>query len=223
MLKVDRRKLFRVDHTGESFGFLTVIFRGQRKNHWLCACKCGAHKEIFIGNLQSGDVKSCGCSTNLLLNRTKSHRDNLIRRFENLYIPEPNSGCWIWLGAVIDSTGYGTFNWNKKIVSAHRASFVLAKGEIPEGAMVLHKCDVRCCVNPEHLYLGDHTQNMQDMLDRDRSARGEKNAHAKLTSLQVEEIRRTYVKRRGNLMALAKKFGVSRYAIHYVLKRETWQ
>lgn len=222
-MKIDKRKLLRVDHTGKGFGFLTVIARGARKSHWLCACACGNEKEIYISNLCRGDIKSCGCKTNLLLNNTKISTATLVRRFEKFYIPEPNSGCWIWTGTLHDNDdGYGRFKSGKKLGLAHRASFRLFKGEIPVGMMVLHSCDLRCCVNPDHLSIGDGPRNMQDMVDRGRSMHGERNHHAKLTSTQVADIRATYTKRRGNLIALAEKYGVGRFTIHNVLKRITW-
>lgn len=80
-------------------------------------------------------------------------------RFESKYIPEPNSGCWIWI-AGIDRCGYGKFAVGKESL-AHRASYRLYKGEIPEGLEIDHKCRVRCCVNPNHLEAVTHTENIK--------------------------------------------------------------
>lgn len=91
------------------------------------------------------------------------HKIPQIERFEKKFIPEPNSGCWIWT-ATVDEKGYGGFDWTK----AHRISWKLYVGKIPKGAHVLHKCDIRPCVNPAHLYLGNHTQNMRDKVARGR-------------------------------------------------------
>lgn len=65
-------------------------------------------------------------------------------------MPEPNSGCWIWLGTVNDS-GYGTLNVNAKETRAHRYSYELYRGPIPAGLVIDHLCRVRCCINPMHL------------------------------------------------------------------------
>ena len=64
--------------------------------------------------------------------------------------PEPNSGCWLWLGS-LDQDGYGLININKLLRRAHRAFYELLKGEIPSGLQLDHLCRVRCCVNPDHL------------------------------------------------------------------------
>lgn len=140
-------------------------------------------------------------------------------RFENLIIPEPNTGCWLW--NCCGPYGYGQFTIKPgNSTRAHRASWSLYRGEIPEGAFVLHKCDIRCCVNPDHLFLGTHTENMDDMVSKHRQAAGEKHGCAKLTSSQVLEIRSRY--KRGNGVALAKEFGVSSSTVHLLVKGKTW-
>jgi len=73
-----------------------------------------------------------------------------IQRFEDKYHPEPNSGCWIWLGALFPK-GYGMIRWNKKVTPAHIVSYKLFRGPIPFGLQIDHLCRVRCCVNPYHL------------------------------------------------------------------------
>lgn len=73
-----------------------------------------------------------------------------IQRFEEKYIPEPNSGCWLWTGTVTYN-GYGIFEVNGKKIRAHRFSYELHKGPIPDGLTIDHLCRVRCCVNPDHL------------------------------------------------------------------------
>ena len=75
-------------------------------------------------------------------------------------IPEPNTGCWLWLG-FISPDGYGTR-------LAHRRAWELARGPIPDGMLVCHRCDVRHCVNPDHLFLGTHLDNMRDMIRKGR-------------------------------------------------------
>lgn len=92
------------------------------------------------------------------------------------------SKCWIWTGAK-DTNGYGQFNVRNKHLWAHQASYALFNG--PVGQLhVLHKCDVRSCFNPKHLYLGTHTENMKD-----RSVRGRTRNGARLTHKAVRYIR----------------------------------
>lgn len=93
-------------------------------------------------------------------------------RFEQKFIPEPNSGCWFWTDS-LDSYGYGRLvvtqsPRHKLFVQAHRLSWRLYNGVLPEDLDVLHTCDMRSCVNPEHLYIGTHQDNMDDMVQRGR-------------------------------------------------------
>lgn len=76
---------------------------------------------------------------------------SLLERFQTKYIPEPNSGCWLWLGALTVG-GYGhIFIGNKKTRMAHRVAYELFVKKIPKGLQIDHKCRMRCCVNPDHL------------------------------------------------------------------------
>jgi len=87
---------------------------------------------------------------------------------EEMYIPVTESGCWIWLRTV-NSGGYGNIKFKGKTYGSHQAAYIDEHGEIPEGMQILHKCDCRLCVNPNHLYAGTHKQNMDDKRARKRS------------------------------------------------------
>jgi len=92
-------------------------------------------------------------------------------RFMDMVMPEPNSGCWLWTGYVDCSWGYGQVPFRGDKYggrTAHRVSYVLFVGAVPEGMLVLHKCDVRCCVNPDHLFVGTHRDNQQDKCRKGR-------------------------------------------------------
>lgn len=95
----------------------------------------------------------------------RSEYDRFIEKVEKI----PIAGCWLWIGTV-NYWGYGHFyELNpKKIVKAHRKSYELYKGPIPDGMCVCHKCDVRSCVNPDHLFLGTHKDNVHDMINKGR-------------------------------------------------------
>jgi hypothetical protein len=84
-------------------------------------------------------------------------------------MPEPNTGCLLWLGKV-GTDGYGLFKVGGKRRAAHRVSYEIHKGPIPPGLWVLHRCDTPACVNPEHLFLGTHADNMRDMVAKGRMA-----------------------------------------------------
>lgn len=89
-----------------------------------------------------------------------------LEKFENQYVPEPNSGCWLWLGGMYGS-GYGaTIDAQGITNGAHRAAYELHVGVIPAGAVVRHKCDVKLCVNPTHLLLGTQADNIADVVAR---------------------------------------------------------
>lgn len=117
--------------------------------------------------------------------------------FESHYTPEPNSGCYLWFGAT-NVDGYGRFNLNGKIENAHRAAFMQANGRIPAGMLVLHSCDNRACVNPEHLRLGSDADNAKDKIKRLRVPR-------KISDADVEEIRAAS----GRYRDIADAYGIS--------------
>jgi hypothetical protein len=97
---------------------------------------------------------------------------SVIARFERMVSPEPNSGCWLWLGACAP-TGRGNFTYglrpNRILVNAPRFAFTIWRGSIPDGLQVLHRCDVPNCVNPDHLFLGTAADNIHDMIRKGRN------------------------------------------------------
>lgn len=113
-----------------------------------------------------------------------------MRFWSKVSIPENKEYCWVWI-ANKDDKGYGKFHHNETMMKAHRVSWILHYGDIPDGMCVCHTCDNRDCVNPNHLWLGTHQDNMKDRTQKKRSnfnIRGDKNHSAKYTQEQIENI-----------------------------------
>lgn len=146
--------------------------------------------------------------------------DSLIKRFEDKVMPEPNTGCHIWT-AHVNNKGYGFFNYNGKIETAHRVAYRLYKGEIPKGLWVLHACDNSYCVNPNHLWLGTSQDNVDDMMKKKRNnqARGSKSGKAKLNEELVKEIRQSSL----SVMNLSRKLGIPHQTISGIRLRQRWK
>jgi hypothetical protein len=133
---------------------------------------------------------------------------------------EVRGDCWLWDGAKT-SSGYGHHCWQGKHVRAHRVAYELFNGPISGGLHVLHACDVRNCVNPAHLRLGTHLENMREMVAKGRhvAPRGVNAPSAKLTVDQVQEIRAT----REPAHQVAPIYGVSKSLIWAIRSRKVWK
>ena len=166
------------------------------------------------------------------------------KKFWSLALPEPNSGCWIWLGCV-GSRGYGAVTRQWVQWKAHRLSFELVRGPFDHALSVLHKCDTPLCVNPDHLFLGTAADNMADMKAKgrgaiglrngcyttpgykmpwcppERKARGEKHGNAKLTDDLVRAIR-AEVAAGMSKRSVAQRYGISRPVVTGIVERTSW-
>ena len=152
----------------------------------------------------------------------------ILERFEKRIERIPFSGCWVWM-THLSKEGYGRFSFNGRREKAHRASLELLRGIDVSGKVVCHKCDVRCCVNPDHLFVGSQAENMKDMRDKGRmkfppKLQGEDHYEKKLTNEDVLEIRDLCAtNQKTNKTSLALLYGVSRGMIGHIVKRRMWK
>ena len=132
--------------------------------------------------------------------------------------------CWLWTAYKSSWNGYGRLKAGPKkgpCYVAHRVSWVLHFGEILDDLDVLHKCDVPACVNPEHLFLGTHDENMKDRTAKNKQAKGSQNGKTRLRSEQVYEIRRQAAE--GFLYKdIAVKFNIHVGYVSAVVLGKTW-
>lgn len=137
-------------------------------------------------------------------------------------IEKDSNDCWLWKGHIDSKYGYGRILYQGKKYQAHRLFYTLFKGEIPSDLIVRHTCDIKCCVNPEHLLLGTNKQNSEDMVSRNRQYRpkGEKNKRSKLTQWEVYKIKKLIPHH--SVSTLAKFYGVSSITIRRIKNGETW-
>lgn len=187
----------------------------------------------------------CGCGQPAPIATFTDPRRGCVKGFPRRYIaghyrPKPRPAaerfwkrvqhgpsCWLWSGAV-GNHGYGVFSVGHQYYTAHRFSYELAHGPIPEGMFVCHTCDNRRCVNPDHLFLGTPADNIHDMYSKGRQkigvkARGEQHWHTTLTEEQVQAIRSEYGKGGVILRTLAERYDVSLQTIHRIVKRQVWK
>ncbi len=134
-------------------------------------------------------------------------------------IVREDNGCWRFTGGRTGS-GYGAIGDKGKTLSAHVVSYELHKGPT-NGLFVLHTCDNKMCVNPDHLWLGTLVDNKKDEIAKGRHVRGERQGQSKLTEANVRHIKRLLDKGHKKL-ALAKRFGVSDNAIRYIEVGRNW-
>lgn len=144
---------------------------------------------------------------------------------ERLWSRVDKSGeCWLWT-ANRNSHGYGTFRYKYAYLSAHRVSYELAYGTIPDDLCVLHRCDVRHCVNPDHLFLGTKGDNAADMKAKGRAVtlRGSNHPNTILTEGQVLKIRQQYADGGTSHRLLGIEYGVHPMTIARIVRRQSWQ
>lgn len=157
--------------------------------------------------------------------------ESIKERLETNFTINPDKGCYEWTG-YCDKQGYGKITIDSKTCKVHRVSYTLYKGEIPEGMLIRHTCDNKICFNPEHLLVGTHQDNTDDMVSRGRRVtspscfkKGEAHSKAILTLEKVKEIRKQIAKglKYGDIKLMAEKYGVSNTTIGDIVNNKTWK
>lgn len=144
-------------------------------------------------------------------------------KIEEFSIPEPNTGCWIWMRGHVGHMKYGNVSYKGRMYQAHRLSYEVFKGPIGPGKIVMHTCDVPSCVNPAHLREGTLLENNQDRdrKGRHRAVRGENCGTSKLTAGQVLGIRAQRVAG-AKLKDIAKDYGIAICTVSAIVNRRLW-
>jgi len=134
--------------------------------------------------------------------------------------------CWLWNRSLVNY-GYGVYRSGDKMVRPHRFSWEKFNGEILNGLLVCHKCDVRSCVNPNHLFLGTHKDNLQDMYKKGRrkASHGEKHYRSKLKDSQIQEIKELYSRGRTkfNQRELSEIYKIERSVISRIVNGKAYK
>lgn len=142
---------------------------------------------------------------------------------------EDVDGCWEWTGYTQPVTnhpelrGYGQMRVDDRTVLTHVFSWERHIGPVPDGLCVLHRCDNRPCVRPDHLFLGTKKDNIQDALGKDRIPWGDRASWSKLTMEQVLEIRERARRGGESYCALARAYGVNDTTIRHIVHRKNWK
>lgn len=137
-------------------------------------------------------------------------------------IIRPKTRCWIWTEN-IENVGYGIIKINSKNYKAHRVSYEVFNGPIPDGLFCLHRCDVRSCCNPEHLFLGTDQDNSDDKVNKNRHLKGEEMSLSKLKNYQILEIRQKYATGNYTQQELGDQYLVGNDLISRIVNYKRWR
>jgi len=190
---------------------------------WLCRCDCGNEKVTLETSLYNGSIKSCGCHEYKGKKiYDKENLNELMKEKIESSISINEKGCWIWNKSK-HRQGYGNLNYKKIPSLAHRVSWMVYVGEIPNGIKVCHRCDIPSCVNPQHLFLGTQKDNVNDAVLKGKfEGRRQGKRRNKLTINQVNEIR--HLSSQGKQRKeLEKLFCVSQTCIAKILTGVSWK
>ena len=192
---------------------------------------------MFKGKLTDGKHLTHTCGVKHCVNPEHLEETNLFpvkatieERFWAKVPERPDVGCWIWAGTSI--SGYPAIRMGRKNepwLRAHRVSYEIHHGPVPEGLFICHKCDTPRCVRPDHLYAGTHVDNMRDMHERGRenitglrpAKPGSAHFMAKLSETDVHEIRKLRAAGCG-LKEIGKQYGIAPTHVHKIAHKKVW-
>lgn len=187
--------------------------------------QCGTPFHVYAAWLRKSPNKCCSTECARLY-RAERIADALPERFWDRADQRDSDGCWPWTGNR-NEAGYGRFGVSRERgeVLAHRLSWELTYGAIPEGLFVCHRCDHPECVRPDHLFLGTHQDNMADTVTKGRgngrSEPGELHGRARLKNSDIPTIRLLYAQ--GTSIAMiARQYHVGETTVRHVVLGETW-
>lgn len=152
--------------------------------------------------------------------RARRRSDPVPRFWEK--VEKRDDGCWLWKGCTL--RGYGLYRVvpGQPMVKAHRLSYEWAKGPVPAGMVVMHSCDVKGCVNPAHLSVGQQKENVRQAVARNLMPRGEQKPQRKLSQAQVVEIRARAAAGE-SVAVLAREYGISSPNAQSIVHRRKWR
>lgn len=224
-MSVSRYSLFMAKRfTGEEFIARAKEIHGDRYDYSRIEY-VNAHTYVTIGCKKHGFFEQE--PTNHIFNGRGcpicSHGGEAEERFWKFVDKKGDAECWNWVGK--KGHGYGRFWYNGKTIRAHRFSYELFFGNVPDCLFVLHKCDNPGCVNPDHLFLGTLLDNSRDMIAKGRGGdqKGEKNPAAKLTMKDVLEIRSLYASGNFTQKQIAQKYNIALSTANQIIIGKRWK
>ncbi len=168
-----------------------------------------------------GPAKLCSNKCKPKYYSEKESLDHQIKMY-NERVVKNTEGCWGWTGTTDSTQGYSRIRNKRKNISAHRISWIIHRGEIPEGKQINHHCDNRRCTNPYHLYLGTQQENDADRMKRNRQAKGSRNAAAKLNEQQVLEIKKN-LKQGFSYKEIQEIYHISNATVSNISTEKNWK
>lgn len=206
------------------YGRLTVVsfaYSLKNKLYWNCLCECGAMCIAPTGDLNQKKIVSCGCKRK----EGRKRVENLKEEFEKQFIIDGNN-CWLWQGK-LNGSGYGSFCINGVNMGAHRASKIIYSDLDITNKYACHSCDIRNCVNPDHIWIGTNSDNMADAALKGRNIsqlkphirKGESNGNSKLKLNDVLAIRSSTMSNK----ELAIKYNIHSSQISKIKANKAWR